>query len=157
MAEVAIIATDLAELLGSAIALCMLFPALQMWHGVLITSFDVIFLLAMKDPLSGRPARMFEGLVAILVSGNSLARFQAKYICKVLAVLICICIVISKVDVHWSQAFQGFLPSKEIFRADGLYTGTTSPERLLLDQTILQLWGYSVLPVCLIPSFWDQA
>lgn len=68
LSEVAIIATDLAELLGSAIALCMLFPKLELWHGVLITAFDVIIILGMGDPLRGKPARMFELLIAVLVS-----------------------------------------------------------------------------------------
>ena len=67
LSEVAIISTDLAEMLGSAIALCMLFPKLQLWHGVLITTLDVVLFLAFKDPLSGRPARIFEGTVAVLV------------------------------------------------------------------------------------------
>ena len=41
LAEIAIISTDLAELLGSAIALCLLFPALPLWAGVLLTASDV--------------------------------------------------------------------------------------------------------------------
>jgi len=67
LAEIAIIATDLAELLGSAIALCLLFPKLQLWHGVLLTSVDVILILGMGDPLGGRPSRVFEGLITIMV------------------------------------------------------------------------------------------
>ena len=67
LSEIAIIATDLAELLGSAIALCLLFPKLQLWHGVVITAFDVIFLLGMRDPLRGRPVKMFEILIAAMV------------------------------------------------------------------------------------------
>ncbi len=67
LAEVAIISTDLAELLGSAIALCMLFPALELWHGVLLTGFDVLIILAMGDPLRGKPVRMFEFLIAGMV------------------------------------------------------------------------------------------
>lgn len=47
----------------------MLFPRLEIWHGVLITAFDVIFLLAMRDPLRGRPVRVFEIFIAILVCG----------------------------------------------------------------------------------------
>jgi metal iron transporter len=65
---VAIIATDLAEMLGSAIALVLLFPKLKVWHGVLITAVDVMFLLAMRDPLRGTPVRIFELLIAGLVS-----------------------------------------------------------------------------------------
>ena len=67
LAEIAIIATDLAELLGSAIALCLLFPKLQLWHGVLLTSVDVILILGMGDPLGGRPSRIFEGFITIMV------------------------------------------------------------------------------------------
>ena len=67
LAEVAIIATDLAELLGSAIALCLLFPKLELWHGVLITAFDVILILGIGDPLRGRPVRIFELLIAAMV------------------------------------------------------------------------------------------
>jgi metal iron transporter len=65
---VAIIATDLAELLGSAIALNMLFPKLQLWHGVLITACDVLILLAFRDPLRGRPVKTFEFIIAALVN-----------------------------------------------------------------------------------------
>jgi metal iron transporter len=68
LSEIAIISTDLAELLGSAIALCMLFPKLPLWAGVLITSADVFVILAFKDPLGGRPVKMFELLIAALVS-----------------------------------------------------------------------------------------
>ena len=67
LAEIAIISTDLAELLGSAIALCMLFPALPLWAGVLLTAADVLLLLAFRDPLRGRPVRLFELFIAVLV------------------------------------------------------------------------------------------
>jgi metal iron transporter len=67
LSEVAIIATDLAELLGSAIAFCLLFPKLEIWHGVLITAFDVLIILFIGDPLRGRPVRSFELLIAALV------------------------------------------------------------------------------------------
>lgn len=69
LSEIAIISTDLAELLGSAIALCLLFPKLPLWAGVLITASDVLLLLALGDPLRGRPVRCFEILIAALVCG----------------------------------------------------------------------------------------
>ncbi|KAJ4482297.1 natural resistance-associated macrophage protein-domain-containing protein [Lentinula aciculospora] len=126
LAEVAIISTDLAELLGSAMALCMLFPKLQLWQGVLITAADVIFLLALKDPLRGRPVRAFEVAMALLV----------------LAVLICMCIIISRVHVEWSHAFQGYLPSKYIFPNGAFYTSvgilgaTVMPHSLFLGSAL---------------------
>jgi metal iron transporter len=33
------------------------------------------------------------------------------------------CIIISKVNVDWGDAFFGFVPSKTIFQQGGLYTG----------------------------------
>ncbi|KAJ7750249.1 natural resistance-associated macrophage protein-domain-containing protein [Mycena metata] len=127
LSEVAIISTDLAELLGSAIALCLLFPKLDLWQAVLITAFDVIFLLALRDPLRSTPVKMFEMLIAGLVG---------------LATLICMVIVIAKVDVSWGKAFDGFLPSKFIFSSSGLYTAvgilgaTVMPHSLFLGSAL---------------------
>lgn len=45
LAESAIIFTDLAELLGSAIALTLIFPKLPLWAGVLLTSADIFIVL----------------------------------------------------------------------------------------------------------------
>jgi metal iron transporter len=126
LSEIAIISTDLAELLGSAIALCMLFPHLPLWAGVLLTGFDVLIILALGDPLRGRPARMFEFLIASLV----------------LAVLICMAIIIAKLNVDWEQAFGGFVPSKLIFAKGGLYTSvgilgaTVMPHSLFLGSSL---------------------
>ncbi|KAL0569026.1 Manganese transporter smf1 [Marasmius crinis-equi] len=126
ISEIAIIATDLAELLGSAIALCLLFPKLQLWHGVLITGFDVILLLALGDPLRGRPLRMFEWVIAALV----------------LAVFICMCIIVSRVDVHWGHVFEGYLPSKYIIPNGALYVSvgiigaTVMPHSLFLGSAL---------------------
>ncbi|KAJ8514800.1 hypothetical protein ONZ45_g7712 [Pleurotus djamor] len=126
LAEIAIIATDLAELLGSAIALCMLFPRLELWHGVLITGFDVFLILAMGDPLRGKPVRMFEFLIAALV----------------FAVLICMGIILSKVDIDWADTFHGFVPSRTIFQSGALYISvgivgaTVMPHSLFLGSSL---------------------
>lgn len=45
MAEAGIIMTDLAELLGSAIAINLLIPAIPLWACVLLTSLDVFLIL----------------------------------------------------------------------------------------------------------------
>ena len=75
LSEIAIISTDLAELLGSAISLCLLFPSLPLWAGVLITASDVLLLLAFRDPMQGRPVRVFEMFIAILVRPSRGAPF----------------------------------------------------------------------------------
>jgi hypothetical protein len=68
LAEIAIVSTDLAELLGSAIALSLLFPVLPLWGGVLITGADVLLILALGNPLHTRPVKVFEWVIAALVS-----------------------------------------------------------------------------------------
>lgn len=44
LAEVAIAATDLAEIIGSATALNLLF-GLPLWAGVVVTAVDVLFII----------------------------------------------------------------------------------------------------------------
>src|SRR5262249_26427895 len=61
--EVAIGACDLAEVLGSAVALNLLFGIPLFW-AVLITAFDVLVLLA----LQGMGMRLIEALVLVLVA-----------------------------------------------------------------------------------------
>ena len=41
---------------------------------------------------------------------------------KVLAVLVCMVLVISKIAVNWGDAFRGFIPSKALFGSGSLYT-----------------------------------
>ena len=68
LCEVAIISTDLAELLGSATGLCLLFPALPLWTGVLLTAVDVLVFLIVGDPSrSSRPVKAFELVMITLV------------------------------------------------------------------------------------------
>ncbi|KAI0707850.1 Nramp-domain-containing protein [Earliella scabrosa] len=126
LAEIAIISTDLAELLGSAIALCMLFPALPLWAGVLLTAADVLLLLAFRDPLRGRPVRLFELFIAVLV----------------FIVLICMAVIISKASVNWGDAFKGYIPSNTIFKSGALYISigiigaTVMPHSLFLGSAL---------------------
>lgn len=122
LSEIAVISTDLAELLGSAIALNLLFPALPLWGGVLVTGADVLLVLALGNPLHGRPVKVFEWIIAALV----------------LAVLICMAVIIGKVNIAWGEAFDGFVPSKTIFASGALYTSvgilgaTVMPHSLFL-------------------------
>ncbi|TCD71138.1 hypothetical protein EIP91_012086 [Steccherinum ochraceum] len=136
LSEIAIVATDLAELLGSAIALCLLFPSLPLWGGVLITASDVILLLALRDPLGGKPVRLFELLIAGLV----------------LTVLICMAVIISRVGVQWGPAFDGFLPSDSLFKHGALYTSigiigaTVMPHSLFLGSALATQDRVSIKP-----------
>src|SRR5450759_1861431 len=64
LAEIAIAATDLAEVIGSAIALNLLF-GLPMVVGVCLTSLDVLIVLYLQH----HKFRYVEGLVVLLIAG----------------------------------------------------------------------------------------
>jgi manganese transport protein len=75
MAEIAIIACDMAEVLGGAVALNMLFHIPIFW-GVIITGVDVLILLA----LQGLGMRMIEAVVLLLVATIGVCYFVEIFI-----------------------------------------------------------------------------
>ena len=62
ISEVAIAATDLAEVIGSAVAMHLLF-GLPIWAGVLITAADVLFIII----FGMNSFRLLEILIMILI------------------------------------------------------------------------------------------
>ncbi len=62
--ELAIAACDLAEVLGSAVALHLLFPRLSLLAAVIITSFDVLLLLSLQR----LGMRLIEAVVLVLIA-----------------------------------------------------------------------------------------
>jgi manganese transport protein len=75
MAEVAIIACDLAEVLGGAVALNMLFHMPILW-GVIITGLDVLLLLAMQR----LGMRMIEAVILLLVATIGVCYFIELFV-----------------------------------------------------------------------------
>ncbi|KAF9974968.1 hypothetical protein BGZ73_001497 [Actinomortierella ambigua] len=129
LAELAIVACDLAEVIGSAIALKLLFNIPLAW-GVVITAIDVlIVLLAFRDDQSVRARRVFEGLVIVLVTIVG-ACFTAE-------------IVYSKPNAN--DVFRGYLPSnifsnsEMLFLAIGIIGATVMPHNLYLHSNIVKL------------------
>ncbi|KAF8922260.1 NRAMP family [Mucidula mucida] len=126
VAEVAIISTDLAELLGSAIGICLIFPKLPLWASVVITALDVLIFLMLSDPTSrqGRPARVFEVVIIVLVLG----------------VFTCFVVLLVKIKPDWPSVFKGYIPSKSLFDSDpnavyaavGIFGSTLMPHGLYL-------------------------
>ncbi len=129
MTEVMITACDLAEVIGSAIALNLLF-GIPLAVGVIITAADVLLLLI----LQARGFRTLEALVITLVA--------------TIAVLFGFEILFSKPD--FAAVFNGFLPSKEIFSnkemlyiAIGILGATVMPHNLYLHSAVVQTRNYS--------------
>ncbi|CDR45631.1 CYFA0S19e01156g1_1 [Cyberlindnera fabianii] len=128
LAEVAIIATDLAEVIGTAISLNILF-GLPLIIGVILTIIDVlIVLMAYKPNGDMKIIRIFEGFVSILV----------------MMTVICFAVELFTVEFTFSEVMKGFLPSREIVEGDGLYLSlailgaTVMPHSLYLGSGLVQ-------------------
>jgi manganese transport protein len=133
MAEVAIAACDLAEVIGSAIALELLFHIPLFW-GVLITGADVLLILFMQR----LGFRYVESLVIALI-GTILALFVVQ-------------LILSRPE-YWPAFRSLMIPSPSIFtNADMLYIGigmlgaTVMPHNLYLHSSIVQSRRYKRTP-----------
>src|ERR1700758_2562588 len=122
--EIAIAACDLAEVLGSAVALKLLF-GLPLLAGVLITALDVLLVLA----LQGRGFRFVEAFVVTLIA----------------TIAVCFAYEIFFAHPVWREAAIGFLPCAEILRnremlyiAIGILGATVMPHNLYLHSSIVQ-------------------
>jgi manganese transport protein len=122
--EIAIAACDLAEVLGSAIALQLLF-GLPLLAGVVITALDVLIVLA----LQGRGFRLIEAFVVTLI----------------LTVSACFAYEILMARPIWMEAARGFIPHTIILRnremlylAISILGATVMPHNLYLHSSIVQ-------------------
>jgi manganese transport protein len=130
--EIAIAACDLAEVLGSAIALKLLFGIPLIW-GVCITTLDVLLLLLLQN----KGFRMVEALIITLVATVGVC-FTAE-------------IIFSRPDV--SEVLQGYLPHQEIvqnpslfYLAIGILGATVMPHNLYLHSSIIQTRAWKPTP-----------
>ena len=128
LAELAIAATDLAEVVGSAIGLQLLFGIPLLW-GCIITSFDVLVVLYLQN----RGFRYLEAIVFTLVATVGLC-FLAE-------------VLFSKPDMR--GVLVGFIPSSGVFRdqaqlyvAIGIIGATVMPHNLYLHSSIVQTRRY---------------
>ncbi|MGH9359035.1 MAG: Nramp family divalent metal transporter [Terriglobia bacterium] len=122
--EIAIAACDLAEVIGSAIALNLLFHIPLLW-GVCLTAFDVLAILYLQH----RGFRYLEGIVLVLIGTIGLC-----YLVEIL---------VSKPDL--GGVMQGFLPTTQLFKdrdmlyiAIGILGATVMPHNLYLHSSLVQ-------------------
>lgn len=128
LTELAIIATDLAEVIGSAIALNLLF-GIPLLFGILITTVDVLLLLLLQK----KGFRIIESIVIVLM-----ATIFFVFVFEV---------IISKPQV--SALLGGYLPKAEIitnpdmlFISLGILGATVMPHNLYLHSSIVQTRQY---------------
>lgn len=127
-AEIAIAACDLAEVIGSAIALNLLF-GIPLMVGIIITALDVLLLLALQH----KGFRYLEALVITLI----------------LTIIGCFGLEIWLSQPSIMGILQGLLPSPEIivnkdmlFIAAGILGATVMPHNLYLHSAIVQTRNY---------------
>ena len=124
LAEIAICATDLAEVIGTAIGLNLLF-GIPLEIGVFITALDVFLILYLQN-LGFRWIEAF--VVATLV-----------------VIAICFGVQVALADPDWREVILGFAPTVEIVRnpemlylAMGILGATVMPHNLYLHSSIVQ-------------------
>src|SRR5216110_558307 len=132
LCEIAIAACDLAEVIGSAIALNLLFGIPLAW-GIVITSLDVLIVLYMQH----KGFRLLEALVVVLI-----ATIAGCFLFEIL---------ISKPDA--GAVFAGFLPSASILKdpdrlyiSIGILGATVMPHNLYLHSSVVQTRSYEETP-----------
>lgn len=132
-AEIAIIATDLAEVVGTAIALEIIF-GIPLIIGVFITVLDVlVVLMAYHKDGTMRQTRTFEIMVSFLVGAT------------------CICFIVELFKCDFApgslgQILEGFLPtrmdifkeSNALFLSCGIVGSTVMPHSLYLGSSLVQ-------------------
>jgi manganese transport protein len=121
LCEVAIAACDLAEVLGTAIGLNLLF-GIDLFTGVILTALDVFLLLAIQR----LGIRKMEGFILALV-----ATIGACYVLE---------IFLAKPD--WGGVLRGFVPRIEsqaaLYVAIGILGATVMPHNLYLHSALVQ-------------------
>src|SRR5688572_5431300 len=128
LCEIAIAACDLAEVIGAAIALNLLFGIPLVW-GVVITAVDVMLVLYLQN----KGFRLLEALVIALIATIG--------VCFLFEILL------SKPDI--AGVFAGFIPSPQILQnptmlyiAIGILGATVMPHNLYLHSSIVQTRKY---------------
>ena len=126
--EAAIIACDLAEVIGTAIALKLLF-GIPLIAGALITALDAFLLLLLMN----RGFRFLEAFVIALL----------------IVIAVCFTIQVVAAAPPVAEMLRGFVPSSEIFTnpemlyiAIGIIGATVMPHNLYLHSSIVQTRAY---------------
>ena len=123
-AELAICATDLAEVIGTAIGLNLLFK-IPLEFGVLITALDVFLILWLQN-------KGFRWIEAFVIS-------------LLVVITACFAIQIFYAKPEWAEVINGFIPTTDIitnpnklFIALGIIGATVMPHNLYLHSGIVQ-------------------
>jgi manganese transport protein len=124
LAEVAIIATDVAEVLGAALAFKLLL-GVSLKFGIILTALDTIIVLGLQ--------------------GNGFRKIEAIILGLILTIGGCFIAELIFVQPHWPSVMSGFIPRMETlahhdawYLAIGILGATVMPHNLFLHSSIIQ-------------------
>ncbi|KRL96751.1 Nramp family divalent metal transporter [Liquorilactobacillus satsumensis] len=130
LTELAIMATDIAEVIGAAIALYLLFH-IPLVISVFLTVFDVLLLL--------------------LLTKIGFRKIEAIVVCLILVILVVFVYQVALSNPNWAAMFKGFIPTGETFASSptvggmtpingalGIIGATVMPHNLYLHSAISQ-------------------
>jgi manganese transport protein len=124
LCEIAIAACDLAEVIGAAIALNLLFGIPLIW-GVVLTAFDVLLILLLQN----RGFRWLEAFVIVLIA----------------SIGVCFAVEVAMARPALAEVVRGLVPTAEIvsnpamlYIAIGILGATVMPHNLYLHSSIVQ-------------------
>jgi manganese transport protein len=124
LAEISIIATDLAEVLGCALAFHLLLGC-SLTFGIALTAFDTLLVLALQN----RGFRRLEAIMLVLVG----------------TIGVCFFIELLLIKPYWPDVARGFTPSLSaigeaapLYLAIGILGATVMPHNLYLHTSIVQ-------------------
>jgi manganese transport protein len=127
--EIAIAACDLAEVIGSAIALNLLFH-IPLPVGIIVTALDVLLILYLQEKGFRRVEAIIAGLIAVIGA--------------------CFFYEIIVSNPSYAEIFKGFVPSPVILKntdmlyiAIGILGATVMPHNLYLHSSIIQTRNYT--------------
>jgi manganese transport protein len=128
LCEIAIAACDLAEVIGAAIALNLLFGLPLIW-GVLLTALDVLLVLFLQHRGFRYVEALVVGLIVAIAGSFAIELWLAQPV--------------------WGQVAAGFIPQTEIIKnpemlyiAIGILGATVMPHNLYLHSSIVQTRKY---------------
>ena len=124
LAEISIIATDLAEVLGCALAFHLLLGC-SLTFGIALTAFDTLLILALQ--------------------GKGFRRLEAIMLALVMTIAACFFVELVLIKPYWPDVFEGFKPSLSaisdaapLYIAIGIIGATVMPHNLYLHTSIVQ-------------------
>ena len=124
LAEISIIATDLAEVLGCALGFHLLLGC-SLTTGIALTAFDTLLVLALQ--------------------GRGFRRLEAIMLALVMTIVACFFVELVLIKPYWPDVFDGFKPSLSaisdaapLYIAIGIIGATVMPHNLYLHSSIVQ-------------------